>query len=117
MKVGRVVLLFICTAFLVFSVCGQGQFRALYLSGNVTLEDGSPPPEQARIELICSGRIQPQALTKTDGSFNFRVGGDQSQEITAGSADRSQPQSPVGTSGPFPAGGDAQRQGHARTGE
>jgi len=109
MKVCRCVLLLTYTSFLVFPLGAQGQFRALYLSGNVTLEDGSVPPEPARIELVCSGSIQPQALTKSDGSFNFRVGGNQSQEITAGSADRSQPQSPVGTSGPFPAGGDVVR--------
>ena len=109
MRIGRLHLLFIYTVLLVYPAFGQGQFRALYLSGNVTLEDGSPPPDPARIELVCSGRIQPQALTKSDGSFNFRVGGDQSQQITAGSADRSQPQAPVGTSGPFPAGGDVTR--------
>ena len=40
---------------------GQVTFRELWLAGNVLLEDGSPPPEPPRIELVCSGQIQPQA--------------------------------------------------------
>jgi len=82
---------------------GQDQFRPLYLSGQVALPDGSPPPEPVVIELVCDGDIQPQALTKADGGFNFRVGGDRSQEIVSGSARRSRPSAAVGTRGPFPA--------------
>jgi len=65
----------------------------LYLSGKVVIDDGSPLPEPARMELICDARIQPQALTKPDGSFNFAVGGGKSREITGGMADRQAPSS------------------------
>ena len=61
-------------------VVGQVNFRQLYLSGEVTLPDGSPPPELAQMELICRGQVQPQEYAKEDGSFNFAVG-----ENTAGS--------------------------------
>jgi hypothetical protein len=57
----------VCLTLSVSALHSQGQFRALYLSGNVSLQDGSPPPDPARIELICSGRIEPQALTERSG--------------------------------------------------
>jgi len=71
----------------------------LTLSGKVVLEDGSPPPERVRVELICDSQIQPQALTKSDGGFIFRVGGNQALEVHAGSADTTHP-----SSGPKPSG-------------
>jgi len=65
------------------SVMAQDTFRQLYLSGKVTLPDGSPPPEVAQIELVCRGQVQPQDPTKSDGSFNFAVGGGGAGSISA----------------------------------
>lgn len=64
-------------------VAAQDTFRQLYLSGKVTLPDGSPPPEAAQMELVCRGQVQPQDPTKEDGSFNFAVGGGGAGSISA----------------------------------
>ncbi len=85
-------------------ICGllatmaAAQFRQLYLSGKVTLPDGSPPPEPAIVRLYCPGGWQPQAYTAKDGSFNFPVGGAQQARIRDSS--RTLPDTPVGASGP-----------------
>lgn len=77
------------------SVEAQVDFRQMYLSGKVTLPDGSPPPGLAQIELVCSGQVQPQKFTKEDGSFSFAAGGDSAGSISA----RSSSSSAVGSSG------------------
>ena len=33
--------------------------RVVFFSGNVLLEDGTPPPETVRIERVCAGRTSP----------------------------------------------------------
>lgn len=77
---------------------GQAQFRPLYLSGKVVLEDGSPPPVPAVVELWCGGQRQPQEYTDNKGGFNFRVGGDQSRAIA--DSQRTIPGAAVGARGP-----------------
>lgn len=79
------------------SSLGQGQFRPLYLSGKVTFEDGTPPPENTVVELWCGGQREPQEHTNREGKFNFRVGGDQSRAIT--DSQRQIPGAAVGASG------------------
>lgn len=54
----------------------QAQFRALTISGSVTLDNGEIPPEPALIVLWCDGRREPQFNTDRKGKFNFRIGGD-----------------------------------------
>ncbi len=73
-------------------------FRPLYLSGKVTLPDGSPPPEPAIVYLYCPGGRQPQAYTNAKGVFNFPVGGAQNRRVIDSS--RTLPSAPVGASGP-----------------
>ncbi len=73
-------------------------FRPLYLSGKVTLPDGSPPPEPAIVYLYCPGGRQPQAYTNDKGAFNFPVGGAQHRRVI--DASRQGPSAPVGASGP-----------------
>jgi tetratricopeptide (TPR) repeat protein len=63
------------------------------------LEDGSAPPERVRVELICDNQIEPQAFTKSDGGFIFRVGGNQALEVHAGSAHTTHPSSEPKPSG------------------
>jgi Tfp pilus assembly protein PilF len=89
--------LIFCLSF-VFSFA-QIEFRPLRLSGKVEMADGSALPEPARIELVCSGQIQPQAYTRDDGTFNFEVGGDQAQRVNARDADRNLPSARVGARG------------------
>ena len=93
-KSGLIVsLLFSC------SVLAQVDFRALRLSGKVVMADGTALPEPARIELLCSGQVQPQAYTQADGGFAFAVGGDQAQRVNARDADQNLPSAPVGARG------------------
>jgi tetratricopeptide (TPR) repeat protein len=73
------------------------QFRPLYLSGKVLLDDGSPPPEPATVELRCQSFRQPEQKTNKDGAFNFAVGGDRSRELP--DSQRTMPGQAVGASG------------------
>jgi Flp pilus assembly protein TadD len=86
------------TAALALCAPAMAQFRQLYLSGKVTLPDGSPPPEPVLIRLYCADGRQPQAYTDRHGAFNFPVGGAQQERIM--DASRTRPDSPVGASGP-----------------
>jgi len=46
----------------------------IYFTGNVMLDDGSPPPEPVTIERICGGSPRAQAYTDRKGRFSFQVG-------------------------------------------
>ncbi len=81
------------------SIFGQTEFRALTLSGVVVIEDGRPLPDRATIEMVCSGRVQPQGRTNLEGAVSFRVGGDQAFAISASDATSPNPSSPVGARG------------------
>jgi tetratricopeptide (TPR) repeat protein len=57
---------------------GIGQ--TLFLSGQVVLEDGSPPPERVVVQRICeTGQPIPQGHTDSKGRFSFAMG----QETTS----------------------------------
>ena len=45
-----------------------------FISGKVTLEDGSAPPEPVRVDMVCHGRIVRQFRTSSNGHFGFRLG-------------------------------------------
>ena len=47
----------------------------IYLTGNVVLEDGTPPPERVIIERVCDGRGLPEGNTDSQGYFGFHLGG------------------------------------------
>ena len=88
--------------FVLFAALGSlfelsGQFRPLYLSGKVTLPDGSAPPEPVLIRLYCADGRQPQAYTDRHGAFNFAVGGTQQSRIM--DASQSERATAVGASG------------------
>ncbi|HXG33788.1 MAG TPA: tetratricopeptide repeat protein [Bryobacteraceae bacterium] len=76
----------------------QDLFRPLTLSGRVVLEDGTPPPEPAVIELRCEGERQPQYYTDRRGYFSFRVGGERSRSVP--DSQRARLGQPVGAGGP-----------------
>ena len=49
--------------------------RPIYLSGKVTLDDGTAPPDLVRIEKICGASPRPQGYTDSKGRFNFQLDG------------------------------------------
>ena len=46
----------------------------LFITGKVTLQDGSSPPQPALIERVCSGRPHPEGYTDSRGIFSIRLG-------------------------------------------
>ena len=54
-----------------------------FLRGQVVLEDGSPLPEPARVQLICPGSVRAGGETSSDGAFQLQIA---SQGGSAGSA-------------------------------
>jgi tetratricopeptide (TPR) repeat protein len=48
--------------------------RPIFLSGQVMLEDGTPPPEQVLVQRACEGRVVPQGYTDSRGHFSFELG-------------------------------------------
>src|SRR5438067_11959988 len=49
--------------------------RGIFLSGRVTMDDGTAPPEPVRIERICSGGApRAEAYTDSKGRFSFQLG-------------------------------------------
>lgn len=49
-------------------------FTPLSLKGKVLLDNGDPPPEPARIDLVCHGSVLVQEHSTVDGDFTIRVG-------------------------------------------
>ncbi len=45
--------------------------RPIYVSGKVTLDDGTPVPNGVRVELLFNGQVRRQEYTRSDGSFTF----------------------------------------------
>jgi len=54
--------------------------RAMYLSGRVQMDDGTPPPQSVTIERVCGGYRKAEAYTDSKGRFSFQFG--QEQGIT-----------------------------------
>lgn len=46
----------------------------IYLTGNVMLDDGTPPPDPVTIERVCNGVPRAQAYTDHKGRFSFQIG-------------------------------------------
>ena len=47
--------------------------RVVFFTGNVMLDDGSPPADAVRIEKVCDGRASFEAWTDEKGHFGFKV--------------------------------------------
>jgi len=45
--------------------------RPVYVTGKVTLDDGTPVPNGVRVELLFNGQVKRQEYTRSDGSFTF----------------------------------------------
>lgn len=52
--------------------------RAMYLSGKVQMDDGTPPPQSIVIERVCGGYRKAEAYTDSKGRFSFQLGQEQS---------------------------------------
>lgn len=50
------------------------QERVTYFSGSVTMEDGTAPPDGARLQRVCNGRSRDEGWTDANGHFWFKVG-------------------------------------------
>jgi cytochrome c-type biogenesis protein CcmH/NrfG len=74
--------------------------RPIFISGKVTLPDGTPPPEPVRIERVCAGNVRTEGFTDRKGRFSFELG--RSNEFQDAS---------MGGSDTFPSGGMAGRTG------
>ncbi|HTP35600.1 MAG TPA: tetratricopeptide repeat protein [Candidatus Acidoferrales bacterium] len=48
--------------------------QPIYVSGRVTLEDGTPPPQPAVIETVCSGAPHGEGYTDAKGYFGIELG-------------------------------------------
>ena len=76
------------------------------LTGLVTVDDGSPPPESATIEISCKGPSRPYAKTDLVGSFRIDLNAPDSGALVDASA-----QAPVGFSPDTSLGSSAVRGG------
>jgi tetratricopeptide (TPR) repeat protein len=47
---------------------------SIYLTGNVLLDDGTPPSDPVTIERVCNGTPRAQAYTDRKGQFSFQIG-------------------------------------------
>jgi tetratricopeptide (TPR) repeat protein len=80
----------------------------LFITGRVTLEDGTAPPDTATIERVCSGSVRAEGYTDSKGYFSIEVGNEttvfQDASETANYNPAGPGGSPAGMAGP-PGGG------------
>jgi hypothetical protein len=55
--------------------------RPLFLAGKVMMDDGNPPPESVKVEMICGGQVRYQIHTDSRGHFSFEVGESRHQSV------------------------------------
>jgi tetratricopeptide (TPR) repeat protein len=79
---------------------------ALFITGSVVLEDGSPPPTGVVIKRVCTGQVVKEAFAAPDGTFAFQVGAANFMILDA--TDSIEPWDPRGSS-PLAGNGGANR--------
>ena len=67
------------------SVIDKSDERVVFFTGNVMLDDGSPPADAVRIERVCDGHTSFEAWTDEKGHFGFKVSASGS-DVAAGDA-------------------------------
>jgi tetratricopeptide (TPR) repeat protein len=75
--------------------------QAVFFSGEVTLQDGSKPPDPVRIQRVCKGIARDEAWTDSKGRFSFKVAAGGSDPTTADPAQAGRTQDlsrPIGNS-------------------
>jgi len=65
--------------------------RALFLSGKVAVEDGTPLTDPAMIQTHCQGRIHTEGYTDSKGNFSFQIG---SKDTNGASTDQAMDSAP-----------------------
>jgi hypothetical protein len=64
------------------------EIHPIFISGNVMQEDGSPPPNNAIIEMDCGGTKTREATVSPNGRFSFQYGGSRKfRELVPDAAD------------------------------
>jgi len=59
----------------------EGPIQPIFLTGRVMLDDGTPPPDPAAIQRVCSGNPYTEGYTNSQGYFSVRLGGDPSAAL------------------------------------
>lgn len=59
--------------------------RVVFFSGNVMLEDGSPPPDAVRLERVCDGKTTFEGWSDEKGHFAFKLS-TQGTDVSTGDA-------------------------------
>jgi tetratricopeptide (TPR) repeat protein len=75
--------------------------QAVFFSGEVTLQDGSKPPDPVRIQRVCKGVAKDETWTDSKGRFSFKVAAGGSDPTTADPAQAGRTQDlsrPIGNS-------------------
>lgn len=53
---------------------GDRERRVIFISGQVVMEDGTPPPERATIERVCGGSSRSEGYADSKGYFAIQLG-------------------------------------------
>jgi len=71
--------------------------RVMYVSGKVTAEDGTPPPDHVLIQSNCEGTIRTEGYTDEKGTFAFELANARKRALSGPgqASDTSQPMSPT----------------------
>ncbi len=83
--------------------------RAIFISGKVMLEDGTPPPDGVVIERVCGGLPRPEGYTDSKGRFSIEVGRNQGMLSDASYGNEIDPFSSSGGGGRVPGGSTMDR--------
>lgn len=87
--------------------------RPIYISGKVTLDDGTPPPESVVMQLVCNATPRSVGYTDSKGRFSIDLGNRNNSAIFA---DASQSGPGFGDMGTGPMGTSTQQRGTGSSG-
>ena len=76
--------------------------KAFFFSGEVQLDDSSPPPEPVAIYRVCNGQSQFETSTDSKGRFSFQVSDGRNEADQADASENSGP--PAGLMKPISSG-------------
>jgi cytochrome c-type biogenesis protein CcmH/NrfG len=92
-----------CLCVVVLSLSGvfgiSQQDAAIYFTGKLVLEDGSPAPRSLQVEFVCSGKTLRQTHPSKSGVFSFDLGSRQVNEQPMGTRVGGIPSGGVGAPG------------------
>jgi len=71
----------------------------LFVTGNVLLDDGTPPPDSIPIERVCPGTVRREAYTDSNGGFSFQIGEQAGGQQDGSTSSHSESSGPLGVGG------------------